>query len=104
MVAIVHDDHILSFCLRWTAQKRREQQQEQDPAGAWEHHNSKDHFFDSYDERGGGKSERAIHRQLTARLRWYLIASKRLTNSHPECVAIHALGDIGSKIDVVLLT
>ncbi len=35
---------------------------------------------------------------------WHLIASKRFANAHPECVTIPALGDVGSQIDVVLLT
>ena len=36
--------------------------------------------------------------------RWHLAASKRLANAHSECVTIPSLSDIGSQIDVVLLT
>jgi len=36
-------------------------------------------------------------------LRWYLFASKRFANAHPECMAIPALGDVGTQIDVVFL-
>lgn len=30
--------------------------------------------------------------------------SKRLADTHPKCVTVPTLGNIGSKIDVVLLT
>jgi hypothetical protein len=54
----------------------------------------------------GGRCE-SRPRSLTTEtpaLRWHVIASKRLANAHPECMTIPALGDIGSQIDVVLLT
>lgn len=34
----------------------------------------------------------------------HIVASKRFADTHPEGVAVRALGDVGSKIDVVLLT
>ena len=39
----------------------------------------------------------------TPALRWHPIASKRLANAHTEGVAVPTLGDVRSKIDVVLL-
>lgn len=40
----------------------------------------------------------------TPALRWRPVASKRFANAHTEGVAIPALGDIGSKIHMVLFT
>jgi hypothetical protein len=53
---------------------------------------------------GHCESRPSSHTRKTPALRWPLIASKCLTNAHPECVTIPALGDVGSQIDVVLLT
>ena len=39
----------------------------------------------------------------TPALRWRAAASKRFANAHAEGVAVPALGDVRSKIDVVLL-
>ena len=49
------------------------------------------------------ESGRAPLRQGTPALRWHLVASKRFANAHSEGVTVPTLGDIGSKIDVVLL-
>jgi hypothetical protein len=35
---------------------------------------------------------------------WHPVVSKRLANAHAKCVTVPALGNIGSKIQVVLFT
>src|SRR5271155_5412067 len=53
--------------------------------------------------RASNESGRAPPRQRTPALRWHPVASKRFANSQTKGVAVPALGDVRSKIDVVLL-